>query len=214
MSWYTRFSTGKLSLYRRISKVDLHRHLEGSLRLKSLTEIAAQQRIYLSAKEFRAHVQMQPGDPLTSATFLSKFQTLRQFYRSQEIIERLAREVVEDAARDGVVHLELSFTPVALSRVQGFTPAQVMDWVSHSVQEAAIKTIFPVRLIASVNRHEPVELAEEVARLAAKEFEWDRRAGPGRERGAVLRAAFFGCVPQGARQRAAYHHPCRRVGRP
>ena len=76
--------------------------------------------------------------------------------------------MVEDAARDGVVHLELSFTPVALSRVQGFTPAQVMDWVSHSVQEAAIKNDISVKLIASVNRHEPVELAEEIARLAAE----------------------------------------------
>lgn len=168
MSWYTRFSTGKLSLYRRISKVDLHRHLEGSLRLRTLSEIAAQQRIYLSAKDFRAHVQMQPGDPLTAATFLSKFQTLRQFYRSQEIIERLAREVVEDAARDGVVHLELSFTPVALGRVQGFAPEQVMDWVSHSAQEAAVNNNISVKLIASVNRHEPVELAEVVARLAAE----------------------------------------------
>jgi adenosine deaminase len=62
--------------------------------------------------------------------------------------------------------MELRFTPVALSRAQGFPLADVMDWVSngvhHAQQEFGVKT----RLIASVNRHEPVAIAEQVANLA------------------------------------------------
>lgn len=157
--------------YRKIPKVELHRHLEGSLRPGTLLEIAAQHGIPLPAGNFSALVQMQPGDPLNFTNFLSKFQTLRQFYRSPEVIERITREAVEDAAADGVRYLELRFTPVALGRLQGFSLARVMDWVTRAAQAASREFNLPLSLIASVNRHEPVELAEEVARLAAERID-------------------------------------------
>lgn len=171
MSWYTRISTGRLSLFRRFPKVDLHRHLEGSLRVATLQEIAAQHGILLPNRDLHALVQMQPEDSLNFSTFLSKFQTLRQFYRSPEVIERVTREAVEDAAQDGVIYLELRFTPVALGRLQGFSAARVMDWVAKSAREAARDCGISVNLIASINRHEPVEIAEEVARLAVERID-------------------------------------------
>ena len=171
MIWYPQVSTGKLSYYRQIPKVDLHRHLEGSLRLSTLLEIASQHGIPLPEGSFHSLVQMQPGDPLTFSNFLSKFQTLRLFFRSPEVIARLTHEAIADAARDGVVYLELRFTPVALGRMQGFSLARVMDWVVRSAAEASQQYRLPTRLIASVNRHEPVELAEEVARLAAERLD-------------------------------------------
>lgn len=171
MSWYTRYSTGKLNYYRGFPKVELHRHLEGSLRVATLLEIAAQHGMRLPEADFYSLVQMQPGDSLTFSTFLSKFQTLRQFYRSPEVIERVTREAVEDAARDGIVYLELRFTPVALGRLQGYSAARVMDWVARSAGESAARCGIKVRLIASINRHEPVELAEEVARLASERID-------------------------------------------
>jgi adenosine deaminase len=45
---------------------------------------------------------------------------------------------VEDAARDNVRYMELRFTPVALSRAEGFPLHDVMDWVI-TAQEAARK---------------------------------------------------------------------------
>jgi adenosine deaminase len=42
-----------------------------------------------------------------------------------------------------------------------------MDWVCESTQKAALEFGLRVTLIVSVNRHEGVELAEQVARLAA-----------------------------------------------
>lgn len=177
MGWYRRIPTGQLYHYRRIPKIDLHRHLEGSLRPNTLLDIAAQHGIPLPAGDFHALVQMQPGDPLTFSNFLSKFQTLRQFYRSPEVISRVTQEAVEDAAVDGAAYLELRFTPVALGRLQGFSLARVMDWVIRSAQDAGKRYRLPVRLIASVNRHEPVEIAEEVARLAAERMWSDEGCG-------------------------------------
>jgi adenosine deaminase len=167
MSWYPRVSTGKLNYYRSLPKVDLHRHLEGSLRLDTIIDIARQHGITIPAS-FHNLVQVQPGDPLTFNNFLSKFQHLRQIYRSPEVIARVTAEAVQDAAEDGLQYLELRFTPVALARMQGYSLGEVMDWVTVAAGQAAERNHMMVRLIASVNRHEPVEQAETVARLAAE----------------------------------------------
>ena len=156
--------------YRALPKVELHRHLEGSLRLKTMVEVADQHGIPIPSDALRLSnlVQVQEEEAFTFKTFLSKFDTLRLFYRSPEIIHRITREAVEDAARDNVRYMELRFTPVALSRAERFPLHDVVDWVIAGASEAAVEFGIVVRLIASVNRHENPELAEQVAWLAAE----------------------------------------------
>ena len=154
--------------YYALPKVDLHRHLEGSLRLRTMLEIARTQGITvpINTGSLGNLVQVQKHEPATFQNFLSKFSTLRQFYRSPEVIARVTREAVEDAFRDNIRYLELRFTPVALSRAARFHLGDVMDWVCESAQTAGLEFGIHVGLIASVNRHESVELAGQVARLA------------------------------------------------
>jgi adenosine deaminase len=147
-------------------KVELHRHLEGTLRLETMLDIARAHSITVPAS-LSGLVQVQDEDPQTFQNFLAKFNTLRLFYRSPDVIDRITREAVEDAARDNVRYLELRFTPVALSRAERFPLHDVMQWVITSAREAAKKFKMKVGLIASVNRHESTELAEQVAWLAA-----------------------------------------------
>ncbi len=168
MGWYPRIPTGQLSVYRAIPKIELHRHLEGSLRLDTLLDIARQHGLTIPLTVFHSLVQLQRDDPLTYTNFLSKFQTLRMFYRSPEVIARITREAVADAAADGVRYLELRFTPMALSRLQGFSYGEVMDWVIQSAEEAGRDYGLTTGLIVSLNRHEPVAVAEEVTRLAVE----------------------------------------------
>jgi adenosine deaminase len=155
--------------YRSIPKVDLHRHLEGSLRFSTLRELARSEAMELPpTAELRSMVQIQAGEPLTFENFLSKFSTLRLFYRSPEIITRITREAIADAAADHVLYLELRFTPVALSKAQGFSLAQVMDWVIEGARQAQAEHSITTRLIASINRHENPALAAQVSYLAAE----------------------------------------------
>ena len=162
--------TAPLNRYFALPKVDLHRHLEGSLRLTTMLDIARQHGVTVPVSMFNLSglVQVQDQDPMTFTNFLDKFKTLRLFYKSPDVIDRVTREAVEDAARDNCRYLELRFTPVALSRAEGFPLHDVMDWVVASSQEAASKYKIKVGLIASVNRHESPELAEQVAWLAAE----------------------------------------------
>jgi adenosine deaminase len=166
-------TTARLSPFRRLPKVELHRHLEGTLRLSTMLDIARQHNVPIPEDVLGLSdlVQMQDDDSFSFRTFLSKFDTLRLFYRSPEVIDRITREAVEDAARDNVRYLELRFTPVALSRAERFPLNEVMDWVIAASRSAAQEFGVTVRLIASVNRHESRELAEQVAWLAAERKE-------------------------------------------
>ncbi len=157
-------------IFRLSPKVELHRHLEGTLRLETMLEIARAHSITVPAS-LSGLVQVQDSDPLTFQNFLAKFNTLRLFYRSPDVIDRITREAVEDAAKDNVRYLELRFTPVALSRAERFPMHEVMNWVAASAREAAKKYKLKVGLIASVNRHESPELAEQVAWLAAEHIQ-------------------------------------------
>ena len=154
--------------YYALPKVELHRHLEGSLRLRTMVELARTHGFAVPTNTVSLSnlVQVQKSEPSTYQNFLSKFATLRLFYRSPEVINRITREAVEDAATDNIRYLELRFTPVALSRAERFQLGDVMDWVCESSQKAALKFGLRVGLIVSVNRHESVELAEEVVGLA------------------------------------------------
>lgn len=155
--------------YRSLPKVELHRHLEGSLRLATLLELTKDYQLDLPNNVHLSKlVQVAEVDPLTSQNFLSKFEILRKFYRSPEVIMRLTREAIADAAADNIRYLELRFTPVALSSARDFPLNEVMDWVIEGTQEAQKEFGITTRLIASVNRHESLELATQVISLAVK----------------------------------------------
>jgi adenosine deaminase len=159
--------------YRSLPKVELHRHLEGSLRLRTMMEVARLHGMAVPTNtgSLGSLVQVQEDEPFTYQNFLAKFTTLRLFYRSPEIIHRVTREAIEDAAADNIRYLELRFTPVALSRAERFPLGDVIDWVCESAREAAEQLGVRVGLLVSVNRHESVELAEQVAWLAAERME-------------------------------------------
>ncbi len=146
-------------------KIELHRHLEGSLRLPTLIDVASQFDIPLPAyttEQLRPYVQMTDDDEANFAVFLGKFSVLRQFYRSTDIIRRIAREAVEDAAKDNVKYMELRFTPHALARQNNYQYEEVIQCVCEAVQQAEKDFGIRVRLIVSMNRHESLQIAERV----------------------------------------------------
>ncbi|MCW8132088.1 MAG: adenosine deaminase family protein, partial [Planctomycetota bacterium] len=103
---------------RRLPKVDLHRHLEASARLETLWEFhqASGERMHASLEAFRRAVVIPEGETPGFAAFLGRFMALRFCYGGERELERLAREVVADAAADGVVHLELRLHPAFWAR--------------------------------------------------------------------------------------------------
>ena len=152
-----------------LPKIELHRHLEGSLRLSTLRDIAIQYKLDLptrSIEDLRPYVQVMNDEP-NFRNFLEKFNVLRRFYQSPEIIRRVAYEVIEDAANDNVRYMELRVTPAALSKTKAYPLNEVTDWVLSAVGEARKKLpSIEVGLLISINRHESVEIAEKVTQIA------------------------------------------------
>ncbi len=168
---YPLINTELLSTIQALPKIDLHRHLEGSLRLETLVAIALEHKLTLPSLDIeglRPFVQITPGEPRSWRQFLAKFQVLRQFYRSEQIIKRVTREVIADAAADNIKYMELRFTPQALNNLMNCHYDQVVEWVCEAAADAADHCAIQVALILSMNRHESVEIGQQVLEAAIK----------------------------------------------
>ena len=156
-----------------LPKVDLHRHLEGSLRLETMLELVKREGLDLPQEEaaLRTLVQVQPHGPHTSANFLAKFGYARKFFTSPEVIRRVTKEAIADAAAEKICYLELHFTPVALAEAGGFPLTEVVDWVIEAASIAKLEYALQLGLIASVNRQEAVGLAEKVTQIAIDQMD-------------------------------------------
>ncbi len=152
-----------------LPKVDLHRHLEGSLRLQTLAEIALEHGIDLPSYDIE---YLRPFATITTDAepdfhlFLEKFTFLRRFYPTQAAVERIAYEAVADAAADNIKYLELRFNPVALAREQGASLDQVVSWVCNMVAQAERDCEIQTGLILQIDRRGSVDTASQIAAIA------------------------------------------------
>jgi len=107
-----------LKTLRALPKVDLHRHLEGSMRPQTLWEFHERQNqsLHESYSALRASYLIPENEIPGFRGFLARFDALRFQYGGTAEVERIAEEAVEDAAVDGVAHLELRFSPVFFAR--------------------------------------------------------------------------------------------------
>ena len=140
--------------FKALPKIDLHRHLEGSLRLGTVIELAQEHGVELPSydiEQLRPLVQV-TYDPPDFDRYLTKFHLLRYIYSAREAIERVAYEAVADAAADNIRYLELRFSPSAQASVQGFSFADTIDWVINGVQRAQQDFDIIVRLIIALVR--------------------------------------------------------------
>jgi adenosine deaminase len=85
-------------------RADLHRHLDGSLRPSTLTELAAHDGLALPDE-----IVFRPGMGLAAA--LARFELTLAVLRTPDRVRRVAAEICEDAIADGVADLEIRFAP-------------------------------------------------------------------------------------------------------
>jgi adenosine deaminase len=147
-----------------LPKVDLHRHMEGSLRLETLAEVAREHGVDLPSyeiEELRPYVQVTDDVP-DFHNFLGKMELLRHFYSAGEAVERIAYEAVADAAHDNIHYLELRISPAG----KRISPEEVMANVTDGVLRATHDFAIQVSLIVTVIREFGIRVAEDVLDLA------------------------------------------------
>ncbi|MCA9708632.1 MAG: adenosine deaminase family protein [Myxococcales bacterium] len=144
---------------------DLHRHLDGSLRRATLVELAGAQGLTI-ADDFG----FRPGMGLPAA--LACFDTTLAVLQTPAAVERVAREICEDAAADGVTTLELRFAPQLHLR-RGASMASIVDAALAGCAGRA-------GLVLCGLYGEPPAVLEALVELARARVGWGRGHGPGR----------------------------------
>jgi adenosine deaminase len=99
-------------LIAKLPKTDLHVHLDGSLRLKTLVDLA---------REYRVTLPSYTEEGLKETVFKEKYQNLREYLegfrytiavlQSEVALERVAYELAQDSQAEGVRYVEVRFAP-------------------------------------------------------------------------------------------------------
>lgn len=142
--------------------IDLHRHIDGSVRLGTILELAKQHRVKLpgaTLEELRPHVQVTERQPGVMA-FIAKMLWMTAVLADTDACRRVARENVEDAKREGINYIELRFSPWFMAEPHRLDPAQVVAAVVEGVAEGAAATGVRVQLIGILSRTYGPEIAK------------------------------------------------------
>ena len=97
---------------RKIPKTDLHVHLDGSLRIGSLIEMAKREQVELPSYEESGLNELVFKDRYKNlGEYLSCFTYTVGVLQTEEHLERAAFELAEDAHEEGVRYMEVRFAP-------------------------------------------------------------------------------------------------------
>lgn len=141
--------------------IDLHRHLDGNVRLRTILELADQHGIPLPADDeegLRPFVQVTDPQPGVMA-FLEKFRYMVGVLADIEACRRVAYENVLDAQGEGLDYVELRFSPLFMAQPHHLDPQGVVEAVLDGVEAARRETGMKVNLIGILSRTYGQELA-------------------------------------------------------
>jgi adenosine deaminase len=148
--------------------IDLHRHLDGSVRLNTILELGKKHGVQLpgaTKEELQPHVQVMERQPGVMA-FIAKMLWMTAVLGDADACQRIARENVEDAKREGIDYIELRFSPWFMSEPHGLDLDRVVEAVVRGVRDGAQETGVRVKLIGILSRTYGVEIAhKELAAL-------------------------------------------------
>jgi adenosine deaminase len=147
----------------RLPKAELHVHLDGCLRPDTMLALARQARLSLPASDPETLRRFMRVDNATDLEdYLRRFEFTIALLQTPEAVERVAYEMVEDAARDNVRYLEVRYCP-QLSRRGGMTLNQVIDAELRGLGRGERDFGVTARIINCSLRHYDPALSLEIA---------------------------------------------------
>jgi adenosine deaminase len=139
--------------------IDLHRHLDGSVRLETILDLGRKYNLPLPAWDLeglRPHVQVVDPQPGVMA-FIAKFRCMTEILVDYDTCRRVAYENVEDAIIEGIDYIELRFSPWFMAEKHRLNPSGVVEAVVDGVQAGEEDFGVKVSLIGIISRTYGVE---------------------------------------------------------
>ncbi|MBW8011624.1 MAG: adenosine deaminase [Chloroflexi bacterium] len=141
--------------------LDLHRHLDGSVRLQTILDLGRQHDLPLPSFELevlRPHVQVTEPQPGIMA-FIEKFEWMVGILVDYSACRRVAFESVKDANKEGIDYIELRFSPWFMAQAHDLDPGSVVAAVVEGVQQASSDFGIFANLIGILSRTFGPEIA-------------------------------------------------------
>lgn len=160
-----------LSFFERLPKTDLHVHLDGSLRLETILELADQGGIQLPGLDGDRSPEvlkrlMHCGENTGSLVeYLKAFDVTLQVLQTEESLVRAARELGEDAAKENVRYMEVRYAPMLHTR-KGLRLTAVVEAVLEGLWQAKQRVGIDSNVILCGIRNISPESSLEMAELA------------------------------------------------
>ncbi|KAM9444787.1 adenosine deaminase [Clarias gariepinus] len=161
-------------------KVELHVHLDGAIRIETVLDVAKRRGIKLPAPTLPGMTSLcTMAKPGSLTEFLDKFnQYMHVIAGDKEAIKRIAYEFVETKAKEGVIYVEVRYSPhlmancnvepIGWDQEEGdVTPDDVVRLVNEGLKEGENKFKIKARSILCCMRHMP-NWSMEVAELCKK----------------------------------------------
>ncbi|CEO24869.1 adenosine deaminase [Paraclostridium sordellii] len=156
--------------FKYLPKIELHCHLDGSVRPSTVIELAKKKNIELpSLNEIEIQkLMVAPKNCSSLDEYLKRFDLPGLVMQDEEGLERIAFELMEDAFSENIVYIEIRFAPL-LHVSKGLTVKQVISSVLKGIKRAEKQFDIKGNLILSCMRTMSVESSYEVIE-SGKEF--------------------------------------------
>lgn len=154
-----------LKTIKEMPKTDLHCHLDGSLRMETILDLAKKQNVELpSSDPGKLKKILEPGlDCKSLVEYLKPFEITLSVMQEPEALERIAFELAEDAAEENIRYLEIRYSPV-LHLKKGLKITEIVDSVLLGLKKAEkkydIKTGVIICGMRNINPLTSLSLAE------------------------------------------------------
>lgn len=133
---------------------DLHRHLDGSIRLQTILDLAQQHGIDLPANDvdgLSPYVHIDESEPGLMA-FIARFKYLIEILVDADACRRVAYENVLDAKKEGIDYLELRFSPWFMAERHGLNAQEVVEACVDGIRAGERETGVRVNAIGILSR--------------------------------------------------------------
>ncbi|UJR87169.1 Hypothetical protein I5071_92700 [Sandaracinus amylolyticus] len=156
-----------LSFFERLPKTDLHVHLDGSLRLETILELAEQDGIQLPGRTPAELAKaMHLGENTGSLVeYLKAFDVTLKVLQTEEALTRVAFELGEDCAKENVRYMEVRYAPMLHTR-KGLRLTTVVEAVLEGLWQAKEKYGIESNVIICGIRNISPQSSLEMAQLA------------------------------------------------
>jgi len=154
-----------LEFFQRLPKTDLHVHLDGSLRLETILEIADTDGIELPAHDASSlRSVMRLGENCDSLVdYLKAFDITLRVMQTEQNLYRIAYELGQDSAKENIKYMEVRYAPILHNR-QGMKMTGVVEAVLAGLRAAqrdfGIESNIIICGIRNISKETSLEMAE------------------------------------------------------